>query len=180
MERFTTSDGVAIAYEFDASAPPGLPPVVLLHGFAVSGQLNFGGPGLIDGLADADRRTIVVDARGHGDSDKPTDPAVFGEARMAQDVRELVDHLGLDAFDLIGYSMGAVVALLIAADDPRVRRMAVGGVGSGIIETGGVDSREMPKHMIVQAMLAPDADAVEYPLGAAWRAFAEAVDADLS
>lgn len=179
MPRFTTSDGVAISYDFDASAPAGLPPVVLQHGFAVSGQLNFGGPGLIDALADAGRRTITIDARGHGDSDTPSDPALYGEARMAKDTRELLDHLEVERFDLVGYSMGAVISVLIAAEDPRVRRMVLGGVGAGIVELGGVDQREMPPHMIVQAMLAPDMASVEYPLGQAWRAFAETVEADL-
>ncbi len=179
MDRFTTSDGVAIAYDYDDSAPAGQPPVVLLHGFAVSGHLNFGGPGLIDALADADRRTLVIDARGHGDSDKPHDPALYGEARMAQDVRELVDELGFDAYDVIGYSMGSVAGAILASQDPRVRRLVLGGVGVGVVECGGLDTRQMPPDLIDQAMRAETAADVTHPFGAAWRAFAEQVDADL-
>ncbi len=178
MDRFTTSDGVAIAYEYDASAPGDQPPVVLLHGFAVSGHLNFGGPGLIDALADADRKTLVIDARGHGDSDKPHDPTLYGEARMAQDVRELVDELGFEQYDVIGYSMGSVTAAILASQDARVRRLVLGGVGAGVVERGGLDDREMPRDLIEQAMRAPSAAEAEHPLGAVWRGFADQVDAD--
>lgn len=178
MDRFTTSDGVAIAYDYDDSAPGDAPPVVLLHGFAVSGQLNFGGPGLIDALADADRKTLTVDARGHGDSDKPHDPAVYGEQRMADDVQELVDHLGFGAYDVAGYSMGAVTAAILAAQDPRVRRLVLGGVGAGIVECGGLDDREMPRELVAQAMRAETARDAEHPLGAVWRGFADSVEAD--
>ena len=178
MDRFTTSDGTQVAYEYDDSAPGDAPPVVLLHGFAVSGHLNFGGPGLIDALADADRRTLVVDARGHGESDKPHDPARYGEDRMALDVRELVDELGFDAYDVIGYSMGSVTAALLAAHDPRVRRLVLGGVGVGLVDCGGLDSREMPPDLIEQAMRAPTAADATHPLGAVWRGFADQVDAD--
>lgn len=178
MDRFTTSDGVAIAYDFDDSAPGDAPPVVLLHGFAVSGILNFGGPGLIDGLADADRKTLVVDARGHGESDTPHDPALYGEQRMADDVQELIDELSFAAYDLVGYSMGSVTAAILAAQDPRVRRLVLGGVGAGVVERGGLDDREMPRELVAQAMRAKTARDAEHPLGAVWRGFADSVEAD--
>lgn len=178
MDRFTASDGTQIAYEYDDSAPGDAPPVVLLHGFAVSGHLNFGGPGLIDALADGDRRTLVIDARGHGESDKPHDPALYGEARMAQDVRELIDELAFDAYDVIGYSMGSVTAAILASQDQRVRRLVLGGVGAGIVECGGLDSREMPPDLIEQAMRAPTAADAAHPFGAVWRGFADEVGAD--
>ncbi|MBO9532787.1 MAG: alpha/beta hydrolase [Solirubrobacteraceae bacterium] len=197
MERFTTSDGVAIAYDYDDSAPDGLPPVVLLHGFGVDSQINWGTPGIVDGLADADRKTVILDARGHGESGKPADaprepaagepadapnePAagIYGEPRMALDVRELVDELGVESYDLVGYSMGAITALLIAAADPRVRRLVVGGVGAGVIEVGGLDTRELPPELIVPALLADDPTAAGlHPLGVAWRSFLDTAGAD--
>ena len=156
MARFTTSDGIAIAYDFDDSAPADLPPVVLLHGFAVNSQINWGATGVVDGLADQDRKTLTIDARGHGDSDTPHDPALYGEARMAQDVHELVDSLGLPSFDLVGYSMGSISALLLAARDRRVRRLVAGGVGAGVVEVGGLDQRELPGGILTNAFLAED------------------------
>ncbi|MFT4035392.1 MAG: alpha/beta fold hydrolase [Patulibacter sp.] len=181
MERFTTSDGVAIAYEYDDSAPGELGPVVLLHGFGVNSQLSWGGVGVVDGLADAGRRTLMIDARGHGESDAPHDPARYGEQRMARDVGELVDALGFGAYDLVGYSMGAVTALLVAADDRRVRRLVAGGVGAGVLETGGVDRRELPPELVVPALLADDpraAGTALHPLGTVWRSFVDTIGAD--
>lgn len=179
MPRFTTSDGVAISYDHDDSAPGELPPVVLLHGFAVSAQLNFGAPGVIDALADAGRSTLAIDARGHGDSDTPDDPSLYGEARMARDVIELLDELGITEYDLVGYSMGSVIALLVAASDDRVRRLVLGGVGAGIVELGGVDQRELPSELLVTALRAKDPATIEHPLGQAWRAFATTIEANL-
>lgn len=179
MERFRTSDGVEIAYDYDGSAPADLPPVVLLHGFAVSGQINWNGPGITDGLADAGRRTLVIDARGHGQSEKPHDPALYGEPRMAQDVQELIDHLGFEQYDLVGYSMGAITALLLAERDHRVRKLIASGVGAGVVEVGGLDQRELPAELIVPALLAEDPATIEHPLGQAWRGFATTLGADL-
>lgn len=179
MPRFTTSDGVAIAYDFDDSAPGDAPPIVLLHGFAVDSQIAWNSTGIADGLADADRKTLTVDARGHGASDKPHDPGQYGEGRMAEDVRELIDAIGLATYDLVGYSMGAVTALLLAARDHRVRRLVVGGVGAGIMEVGGLDQREMPPGILAPAFLADDPATIDHPLGQAWRAFATTIGADL-
>ena len=89
------------------------------------------------------RRVVAHDARGHGRSDTPHDPARYGEARMALDVAELADHLGLDAFDLVGYSMGGVTAVIVASQERRVRRLVIGGIGSAIVELGGVDTRTL-------------------------------------
>lgn len=179
MPRFTTSDGVAIAYDYDDSAPGDAPPVVLLHGFAIDSTINWGTTGITDGLADAGRKTLTIDARGHGQSDTPADPARYGEARMAEDVRELIDALEITSYDLVGYSMGAVAALLLAAHDHRVRRLVVGGVGAGIVEVGGLDQRELPGPILASAFLAEDPATIDHPLGQAWRAFVTTIGADL-
>ncbi|NGM51103.1 alpha/beta hydrolase [Caulobacter sp. 602-2] len=177
MFRFTTSDGLSIAcHEWggdDAS-----PPVVLHHGFSASGPINWKAPGIVDVLTAAGRRVIAIDARGHGASDKPHDPAFYGEARMARDVAELIDHLGAPAIDLVGYSMGAIVSLICASREPRVRRLVVGGVGEGVVATGGVDTRHVPGDAIVQALLVEDVSAIEHPAAAPFRLFADAIGAD--
>lgn len=179
MAHLTTSDGLTLHYEYDDSAPGDLPPVVLLHGFAVPSALTWGVTGIADALADAGRRTLQLDARGHGESDGPTDPARYGEARMALDVRELLDHLALGAVDVVGHCMGAVTALLVAASDPRVRRLSLSGVGEGILECGGLDQRQLPSALLAQGLGADSDEAVEHPLGAAWRSFARTLDGNL-
>jgi pimeloyl-ACP methyl ester carboxylesterase len=73
------------------------------------------------------------------------------------------------AVDLVGYSMGAVVALLAAAKAATVRRLVaggasagivrrlvVGGVGAGIVEVGGVDTRVLPADRLARALLAEE------------------------
>ena len=167
MSSFTADDGVTIFY--DDVAPTGgtegggpLPPVVLHHGFAADAHTNWVATGVVDALVAAGRRVVALDARGHGRSDAPHDPSAYGEGRMARDLARLVDVLGVPEIDLVGYSMGAVVALILATDEPRIRRLVVGGVGAGIVEMGGVDRR----------------DTVADPVAAAFRVFVDAQGAD--
>ena len=98
---FTSSDGLRIAYD-DEGSDTSRPPVVLHHGFAASGVLNWVAPGVVAALVGAGRRVVNVDARGHGRSDKPHDPSFYGEAKMADDVVTLIDTLGVDEIDLLG------------------------------------------------------------------------------
>lgn len=79
--------------------------------------------------------------------------------------------------DLVGYSMGAVVALL-AASRTTVRRLVVAGVGAGIVEVGGVDTRALPSDRLARALLAEDPRDLP-PEIAGLRAHAEMLGADL-
>jgi pimeloyl-ACP methyl ester carboxylesterase len=126
----------------------------------------------------AGRRVIAPDARGHGESDKPHDPARYGEARMAEDVSDLLRATGVGEIDLVGYSMGAVVSLLFAVDDSRVRRLVVGGVGSGIVECGGVDRRALSNDAIIEALSTQDPASVDSPGAAAFRSLADVLGSD--
>jgi pimeloyl-ACP methyl ester carboxylesterase len=65
-----------------------------------------GRPGLIARLRGAGARVLAPDLRGFGASDKPHDPSAYGHAALARDVWALADHLGLDAVDVLGFSMG--------------------------------------------------------------------------
>lgn len=176
--RFRTSDGITIAWCHWGESNPG-PVVVLHHGFASSAESNWVGPGIVEALLQAGRSVLAVDARGHGESDKPHEADRYGEQRMARDLLELLESLGLSRVDLFGYSMGAVVSLIVAGSSDVVRRLVVGGVGEGIIESGGVDTRLVGRDAIVQALLAADVAAVEHPGAAAFRMFAEYTGADL-
>ena len=97
---------------------------------------------------------------------------------MARDLRQVLDRLGEDEVDLVGYSMGAIVSLLVAAADTRVRRLVVGGVGAGVVELGGVDTRALAPALLVEALEAEDASTVIDPMASAFRGFADAVGAD--
>src|SRR5437867_11209342 len=87
-------------------------PLILLHGGLGSGEMF--GP-VLPALAER-HQVIAVDLQGHGrtaDIDRPLDVRL-----MADDIAALIDHLGLDQPDLVGYSLGGWVALHTAAKYP--------------------------------------------------------------
>lgn len=97
---------------------------------------------------------------------------------MARDVMAVADALGLEEYHLVGYSMGAVVSLLTAAQDPRVSRLVVGGVGCAVVECGGVDTRVLDAERLVEALLT-EGDLDGYPATArAFREFADFLGSD--
>jgi pimeloyl-ACP methyl ester carboxylesterase len=177
MERFTTWDGLEIAYQ-QWGEPTSSPPVVLQHGFVADANANWVIPGVVDALLAAGRHVIAPDARGHGRSGKPHDPSFYGEQRMARDLGCLLDQTGPAQIDLVGYSMGAIVALIFSSEDRRVRRLVVGGVGSGVIECGGVDRRAISNESIIEALSVEDPSALEDEGARAFRGLADAFGAD--
>lgn len=125
-EYATTTDGVRIAYE---SAGRGAP-VLLLHGYASSIEQNWHTTGWLYTLTQAGRQAIALDFRGHGNSDKPHDPASYGEA-MVNDIVAVAEALQLKDLDVVGYSMGGSLAILMAHLHPQwLRRIVIAGVGS--------------------------------------------------
>jgi pimeloyl-ACP methyl ester carboxylesterase len=152
--------------------------VVLHHGFAADANANWVIPGVVDALLAAGRHVIAPDARGHGRSEKPHDPSYYGEQRMARDLGCMLDLIGPAQVDLVGYSMGAIVSLIFSSDDKRVRRLVVGGVGSGVIECGGVDRRAISNESIIEALSVEDASTLEDQGAHAFRALADAFGAD--
>ncbi|MFE9747121.1 alpha/beta fold hydrolase [Saccharothrix saharensis] len=174
-------DGTAISYhrwEPDAGVDPDPVPVVLQHGFSSHTQVEWADHGTVAALTAAGRVVVGIDARGHGMSGKSPDPARYGEPRMARDLRAVVAALGVPAVDLVGYSMGAVIALLAATDGDAVRRLVVGGVGAGVVEVGGVDTRVLPNDVLADALLAGSPHHDLPPEVAGLVAFAAATGAD--
>jgi pimeloyl-ACP methyl ester carboxylesterase len=174
-------DGTAIAYhcwEPDAGSDAHPVPVVLQHGFAADTMADWLIPGTVAGLTAAGRRVVGIDARGHGRSGKSPDATRYGERRMADDLLTVVALLGTPAVDLVGYSMGAVVTLLAGATRTTVRRLVAGGVGAGVVEVGGMDTRVLPGDRLARALLAEDPDDLP-PDILGVRAFAEMLGNDL-
>jgi pimeloyl-ACP methyl ester carboxylesterase len=177
MKTFKTWDDIEIAYQEWGGERTGSTPVVLHHGFVADANANWVAPGVLDALLAAGHRVIAPDARGHGASEKPHDPDRYGEHRMARDLEVLVDVIEAPEIDLVGYSMGAIVSLIYASGGERVRRLVVGGVGSGVIECGGVDRRAVPNESIIEALTAEDISALDAP-AAAFRRLADGLGAD--
>jgi len=177
MQTFTASDDVKISYQvFGARSQD--PPVVLHHGFAASSEINWVAPGIVSALTGAGRWVVSLDARGHGQSQKPRDPAFYGEGIMARDVVDLMTRMEVSSYDLVGYSMGAVVSLLVAVADSRVRRLIVGGVGAGAVEQGGVDRRVLAPAALVAALETDDPSGIAEPLAQHIRMLVDATGAD--
>jgi pimeloyl-ACP methyl ester carboxylesterase len=171
-ERIVSFDGVELAV--DTWGDPADPvPVLLHHGFAADVRTNWVGPGIVDRLVAAGRRVVAHDARGHGRSGKPHDPAAYAGGAMARDVGVVIDHLGTDQVDLVGYSMGAIVALHVATVDTRLRSLVLGGIGGAVLDLHRFDRRGL-----ADALVADDPATVTDPTARAFRVFAESTGAD--
>ena len=148
-------------------------PIVLVHGFASSKNVNWVYPTWVSELKKQGRRVIALDNRGHGDSAKLYDPENYHIGIMAGDVRALMDHLQLDRVDMMGYSLGARITGYLAYSQPQRLRSAIfGGLGIGIIKGGG------PGENVARALEASSLDDVTDPVGHTFRAFADQTRSD--
>ncbi len=172
MPEFS-SDGVRIAYLDEG--PRGGDPIVLVHGFGSSSRVNWVQTGWVETLTSAGYRVVAIDNRGHGASEGPHDPAVYGTGSfMAEDVRRLMDHLGIERADVMGYSMGAWVTAHLAVKHPERLRSAIFG-GLAMAMVSGLGGQET----IAQALEAETDAEVTSPKGRAYRAFAKMTGSDL-
>ena len=160
---------VEIAYHDEGEGDP----IVLVHGFASTKNVNWIYPSWISTLTKAGRRVVALDNRGHGESSKLYDPEEYHIGTMAGDVRALMDHLGIDRADIMGYSLGSRIAAYLATRDPqRLRSLIIAGLGMGLVEGGG------PGENVALALEAGSIDDVTDPVGKTFRAFADQTRSD--
>ena len=163
-------DGIEIAYLDQGDGDP----IVLIHGFASTAAVNWVFPGWVATLTKARRRAIALDNRGHGASTKLYDPAAYHSASMAEDVRALLDHLGVARADVMGYSMGARITAFLALFHPkRVRSAIFGGLGANMVRPMAGTGP------IAAALEAASIDEVKNATARTFRAFAERTGSDL-
>ena len=148
-------------------------PILLVHGFASTKDVNWVYPTWVSELRKSGRRVIALDNRGHGESAKLYDPAAYEIATMASDIPALMDHLSIERADVMGYSLGSRMTAVLARSQPeRLRSAIFGGIGIGLIEGGG------PGENVVSALEADSLDEVTDPVGRTFRAFADQTRSD--
>jgi pimeloyl-ACP methyl ester carboxylesterase len=118
------SNGIDLHYTVEGEGEP----IVLLHGFGVNADINWRLPRITQALA-KEFRVIAMDLRGHGLSGKPHDSRQYG-TEMADDVVRLLDHLNIDKAHVVGYSLGGMIALKLAATHPE-RLLTASPLGAG-------------------------------------------------
>ena len=105
-----------------------------MHGFAADRLTNWKLTGWYRLLTKSGFRVIAADARGHGRSDKPTEPAAYAPEGVAGDAVRLLDHLGLETAEVFGYSMGGRnAAWLLTAHPDRMRSAVIAGAGMNVL-----------------------------------------------
>ena len=124
VHRVHGRDGVELAWRSVGSGRP----FVLLHGLMGSGAL-LADQELVTALAAHRYQVILPDLRGHGDSGRPHDPACYPPDVLADDGLALIEQLGLDDYDLGGYSLGGKLVLRLLARGARPAHAVVGGQG---------------------------------------------------
>ena len=169
MHKFN-SDSVEIAFDDVGQGEP----VLLIHGFASNGRVNWVDTGWVKTLVDGGFRAITMDNRGHGESEKLYNPDLYSAADMAEDGRRLLDHLGISRAHVMGYSMGArIAAFLTITHRSRVGTAVFAGLASRMI-TGVGGGPEIAKALEAASLL--DVTDVEARV---FRVFAEQTRGDL-
>ena len=166
MSDYRTFDGIRLRYEVHGDGDP----VILLHGFAADSFINWERPGVVDALVAAGYSAVSLDARGHGYSDKPHDPAAYENGAMTRDVQALLDELSLTTCKVAGYSMGGLVTLALLEIEPRVAAAVIGGLGGGVLRP--IDRSDWADALVAEDPSGFSQSAQDH------RAFADATKAD--
>jgi pimeloyl-ACP methyl ester carboxylesterase len=131
--EYAEVNGLNLYYETHGSGPP----MILLHGGLMSGETF----GPVIGALAADHRVVLPDLQGHGrtaDIDRPIDVRL-----MADDIAALIDQLGLEKPDLVGYSLGGGVAFFTAVKYPQK-------IGKLVMVSANIRRDAIPAEMLAQ------------------------------
>ena len=118
--------GVSIHYRVEGNGPP----LVLQHGFSDSSEI-WDEPGTVAALRPK-YRLVLIDARGHGQSDKPHDPQSHTHKKIVSDIVAVLDDLGMKTAAYWGYSRGGRYGFALARHAlDRVACFVIGGAPAG-------------------------------------------------
>ena len=119
---FVTNRGQQIHYTVEGEGPL----VVFQHGLLSSAR-SWKEYGFVGALKEK-YRVACVDSLGHGLSDKPSDPKLYGQRQRSEDIVAVIDDLKYDHANLVGYSMGGWMSVGVAKYHPkRLSSLVVGG-----------------------------------------------------
>jgi len=167
--QFFEHEGYRLGYRDEGQGEP----VLLIHGFASSSQVNWLSPGWFRTLVEAGYRVIAIDNRGHGHSDKSYELADYTPEKMADDATALLDYLGIECAHIMGYSMGARIAAFMALRAPgRVHTLVFGGLGIGMVTGAG------HWEPVREALLVEDVTKIDNLRGLMFRKFADNTKSD--
>jgi pimeloyl-ACP methyl ester carboxylesterase len=124
VSYFSGRDGVRLAYREAGEGRP----LVMLHGIA-GNAAHWQRYGFAERMAARGHRVIMPDLRGHGSSGKPHDAAAYPPDVLTDDGLALIEHLGLQDYDLGGYSLGGRLVVRMLARGATPRRAVVGAQG---------------------------------------------------
>jgi pimeloyl-ACP methyl ester carboxylesterase len=171
MNTVLSRDGTALAWTEAGSGKP----VLLIHGFASTLRRNWEETGWMNVLARAGYRPIAYDQRGHGESEKRYDPVDYAPLRLVEDALAVLDAAAAEHAAVMGYSMGARVALEVGLRHPnRVRSLVLGGMGSEFRDFGGP---RYDREIVARALEAEDTSGFA-PGALFYRRFADQMHAD--
>ena len=119
---YANNQGIRIHYEVEGVGPP----LVLHHGTFGSWE-HWEDFGYLDALKRY-HQLVLIDARGHGASDKPHDAAAYDLPSRVRDVTSVLDDLGISQADYFGFSLGGWIGFGLAKYSPlRIRSLILGG-----------------------------------------------------
>jgi pimeloyl-ACP methyl ester carboxylesterase len=171
MSTALSPDGCALAWVEAGSGEP----VLLIHGFASTLRRNWEETGWMNALARAGYRTIAYDQRGHGESGKRYDPEDYAPLRLVEDALAVLDAAAAESAAVMGYSMGARVALEVGLRHPeRVRALVLAGMGDEFRDFGGP---RYDREIVARALEAEDTSGLS-PGALFYRRFADQIRAD--
>lgn len=122
---FEARDGIRLAWRERGAGRP----LLLLHGLFSNAEVNWIKFGTADRIAAEGYRVIMPDLRVHGASNAPHDAVHYPPDVLVDDLRDLIAYLGLDRFDLGGFSLGARTSVRAVVAGVAPERLILGGMG---------------------------------------------------
>lgn len=125
-EHFRSFDGTKLALHRMGEGRP----VILLHGLFSSADMNWIKFGHAQRIAEQGYEVLMLDFRVHGQSEAPHAPEAYPKGVLVEDAVALVAHLGIDDYDLGGFSLGARTSIhAVSSGKLTPKRLILGGMG---------------------------------------------------